>query len=754
MTVAAPFRRTVTVLVLLAVAAFGASQGDPWTAAVAGALAFAAIRLTEGRRPWLLPPAWLRAGVLLAIAWGGFEFATGLSAEGAPRVVGTVVLAALVLKLWSPKAAQDWRQVIALSIVLVVAASLSSMDPLVGALVVAFAAALVPAAMLYQLHAGEEAAARELLAALPAGAQAAVLRPPPDRAWLRQLRWLALAGIVAGAVSSAAVFLLFPRASLAGDGGGQARTSGFRGDISLWGTGRISLSPRVAMTVQLLDALDRPGMLVRPLHLRGAVLGRYSPESGTWSSGTARGAARVVRPPADGGFAWLAPEAASERSNAWTQAVEVRSLATERLFSAWLPLGVGSDEPRTFAFDRGSAEILAGGSALLGPPRAYRVRVQPFPSARMAQAVAGASPPAEASFPVAEVRSAAEAIVAARGSVPLPTAEEMLADPDERWSRNRRLAAIFAEHLSGSDFRYTTDLSGFRRTEGADPIVLFLERYRFGHCEHFASALAALCLSMGVEARVVTGFMTTEYDAAAERYVFRESGAHAWVEVRVGEWQWATFDASPMEELLAIQAANRSWVDRFRWALDPVEFAWNNRLASYDGRTQAELGARVAGGARSAGSWVAERAAELVDRTNRWFSLGPAGAIWLGSLVLVAAIAAVAAFVLTRRARRAARELSAAGASLPARIALGRDAGFYLDALDELARAGLAKPPGRTPLAHAEAIAAANPAASEAFARTVEAFYRLRYQGVPSRRRDRVRARLLVGRLRSALRGR
>lgn len=754
MTAGAPFRRAAAVLVVLSIAAFGASQGAPWLAALAGALAIAALRVTEGRSPRALPAWALRAGVLVAIAWGGFEFAAGLSAEGAPRVVGTVVLSALLVKLWSPKAAQDWRQVIALSIVLVVAASLSSMGPLVGALVVAFAAALVPGAMLYQLHAGEEAAAREALAAVPAGGRPAAARRDADAAWLRHLRRLAIAGIVAGAASSAAVFLLFPRASLAGEGGGQARTSGFRSDISLWGSGRISLSSRVAMTAQFLDPLDRPGQLVRPLHLRGAALDRYSPESGTWSSGSARGVARVIRPPADGGFAWLTPDAASERSSAWTQVIEVRSLATERVFSAWLPIGVASDEPRTFAFDRGSAEIVAGGSALLGPPRAYRVRVQPFPSARIARAVAGALPPREASFPVPGIRAAAEAIVAARGSVPLPTEEELLADPDERWSRNRRLAAIFAEHLSGTDFRYTTDLSGFRRVEGADPIVLFLERYRFGHCEHFASALAALCLSMGVEARVVTGFMTTEYDAAAERYVVRESGAHAWVEVRVGEWQWATFDASPMEELLAVQAANRSWLDRFRWALDPVESAWNSRLASYDGRTQAELGARVAGGARSAGSWVAERASELVERTNRWFSLGPAGAIWLGSLALVAAIAAAAAFALTRRARRASRELAAAGASLPARIALGRDAGFYLDALDELARAGLAKPRGRTPLAHAQAIAAASPAASEAFARTVEAFYRLRYQGVPSRRRDRVRNRLLVGRLRSALRGR
>lgn len=747
------FRRAASVLVVLSICAFASSQGRPLVL-LAAAAALAAIRFVDAAPGSGLPPWGLRAGVLGAIGWGGFEFSSGISAEGAPGVVGTVVLAALLLKLWSPKEAQDWRQVIALTIVLVAAASLASLDLVTGLLVIAYAAAIVPGAMLYQVHACEEAAARESLAAAPEGAQAPPTPPGSGAASARHLRRLALAAVVLGAASSVAVFLLFPRLGTPGEGRGQARTSGFRSDVGLWGSGRISLSPRIAMTVQLLDPLGRPGQLVRPLRLRGAVLRRYVHESGSWIESSGGTGARVFRPPGPGAFAWFAPEASAERSNVWTQVTEVRSLATERVFSAWLPLGVASDEPRAFGFDRGSGEIFAGGSAILGWPRSYSVRMQSFPSPRIAQAVAGGMPPAEPSFPVSGVRAIAESIVAAQGAAELPTDEQSRTDPELRWSRNRRLAAIFAEHLSGESFRYTTDLSGFLREEDADPIVLFLERYRFGHCEHFASALAALCLSMGVEARVVTGFMTGEYDDAAERYVFRESGAHAWVEVRVGEWQWATFDATPAEELMAVRGAGLGWTERLRWAIDPVERAWNSRFASYDGRSQAELGARVTDGARSAGSWVADRASRVVERTNRWFRLGSAGAIWLGSVLLTAAVAVVAALAVSSRARRAASELSASREAFTARIALGRDAGFYLDALDALARAGMAKPRGRTPLAHAQAVSAVDPRAGEAFTRVVEAFYRLRYEGVPPRRRDRVRARLLVARLRDALRGR
>jgi transglutaminase-like putative cysteine protease len=203
-------------------------------------------------------------------------------------------------------------------------------------------------------------------------------------------------------------------------------------------------------------------------------------------------------------------------------------------------------------------------------------------------------------FPVPEVRAIAERIVAEHPDAEIPTAEDIAREPEQRWIRNRRLANLFTEHLSGERFRYSTDLSEFRRRGGEDPIVLFLDRYRFGHCEYFASALVALCRSMGAEARVVTGYMATEYDSVTDRYVFRESGAHAWAEVRTGEWQWGTFDPSPMDELLAIQRANRTWMDSFRWILDPVEFMWNSRFASFDSRSQAELGDRVATGAKSA----------------------------------------------------------------------------------------------------------------------------------------------------------
>jgi hypothetical protein len=354
-------------------------------------------------------------------------------------------------------------------------------------------------------------------------------------------------------------------------------------------------------------------------------------------------------------------------------------------------------------------------------------------------------------FPVPEVRAIAQRILEESSLADLPDEAAIARDPQERWIRNRRIAAMLQEYLSSPRFRYTTDLSDFRRTGNEDPNVLFLDRYRFGHCEYFASAMVALCRSLGIEARVVTGFMATEYDSVSDRYVIRESGAHAWAEVRTGEWQWGTFDPSPIAEVLAIQQANRTWMDSFRWILDPIEFAWNSRFASFDSRAQAELVDRVGAGTRGIGEWASERAKELVDAANRWFRLGSAGTLWLALVGVTLAIAAVAAWVVGRRLRRVGEELGAGGESLVDRLALGRDAAFYLDSLDVLRRAGAGKPRGRTPRVHAEDLRTRNPAAGEAFSAIVGLFYEIRYGGRACSRAERVAADAMVDRLRSAL---
>ena len=753
MNVAVAFRRMVLITCLCAIAAFAASERMGWFLVVAGIAAVAGTALADGPRARSIPPWSVRALILAAIGWGAFDFLSRPEAEEAARVVGTVVTVAMLAKLWERKSAADWRGIIALSIVLLVSAALGTSDFLVGLLVIVGVAVLVPTAMLYQVVAGTERSATERRQAAPAGSPAPAAESPQGSHAARSLRRLATVGILLGLSLSVGAFAVFPREiGVAGRSG--ARVSGFRAGIQLWSAGRISQSSRVAMTVRLLDPRDAPAELVMPLRMRGAVLERYDPGEARWREAADRSRWRIYRMAPGAGFEPFSPIVGEVSSYEWTQDVQMRSLASDRIFSAWMPLSIAGDEERSVALDPRTGEITDLGTGSGGRPRSYRIRMQAFPSPRFVEAVLPSSAPRPGrtpSFPVPKVREIADRILGESELVDLPTEAEMQADPELRRVRARRIAAYFEAFLSSPRFRYTTDLSDFRRIGDEDPIVLFLERYRFGHCELFASAMVALCRSVGIDARVVTGFLSTEYDGLSDRYVFRESGAHAWVEVRTGDWQWMTFDPSPMEELLAIQQANRTWLDGFRWILDPIEFAWNSRFAGFDSRAQADLAERIGEGSRRA----RDRAAALLESLERtftaWFMPGAVGFAWAVSVAGGGIVVTAIVWIVARRAARVRRQLSAEDLSAARRVILARDARFYLDALDLLDRAGLGKPRWRTPMAHAEWLRGEDAAIGDAFADVVVRLYRIRYGGRRPRGAERTGDEQSLARLRAVL---
>jgi hypothetical protein len=141
---------------------------------------------------------------------------------------------------------------------------------------------------------------------------------------------------------------------------------------------------------------------------------------------------------------------------------------------------------------------------------------------------------------------------------------------------------------------------------GGDPTEQFLFETQSGHCEYFASAMALMCRSVGVPARLVTGYVATEYNDLTGFYVVRESNAHAWVEVlvardaskvrpsladgRLGPAEvWRAFDPTPRADFQSLHQKPESWWSGIRRAVEAVEFAWVSRVIGYNTRAQAEL---------------------------------------------------------------------------------------------------------------------------------------------------------------------
>ncbi|MCS7253799.1 MAG: transglutaminase-like domain-containing protein [Armatimonadota bacterium] len=103
-------------------------------------------------------------------------------------------------------------------------------------------------------------------------------------------------------------------------------------------------------------------------------------------------------------------------------------------------------------------------------------------------------------------------------------------------------AMLLAEYLR-KNYRYS--LSPPHVPMDADAVDFFLFWSREGACNFFASAHAVMCRAVGIPSRVITGFMSDEYDSKQRLLIIRERDAHAWVEVYIPKHGWVIVDPTP-----------------------------------------------------------------------------------------------------------------------------------------------------------------------------------------------------------------
>lgn len=737
---------------LVAIVAFGVAQQDVALLLGAALPAAASWIFTEGPNRRGLP-RWISTLLVLGVlAWTVMQAPLAADAVALARLVGEFVLWTSVIKLFERKSTRDRRQLLGLSLVLMLAGCLVSVDLLFAILLVLYAVLVIASLMLYRLARGVERMAERSRAVV------GVVAPPPvygGRAG-RHLRRIVVAGLLIGTAVSLILFVLFPRDVLQRfDGWSNAASlAGFRGEVELRTGGPIESSRREIMTVQWLDPSGAPVQAAEPLRLRGAVLDRYEPGAARWVSTRMRGPVRAVSAGDDLHFEPLGSRPIDLRQQTWTQIVELRLLRTETVFSVWAPVAIAYPGVSIVMLNPATLE-LRDPDAERGPRvGGYQVKVQPFPSPGVLEALAGAPEPWRMpSFPIPGVGEEARRIL---GQVrePVPDRSELEGDPDRRWAWARQASSIFMRYLQGSGFRYSTDLSSLVLRRGEDPIEAFLRRGRSGHCELFASALAGMLLSVGVEARVVVGFVAVEYHAGSRRYIVRENNAHAWVEVRTGDFTWMTVDPTPAETLETLAGERRGWADSLRWFYDGIDFLWRTRVVAFDSRTQHSLLRRL-------GAWGADFVGELagavgeaVETLGRQFEAGGWGRIWSVSVIVTLAGMATTAILLSRRERRRRRLLRLDEVPPKERRRLRRDGAFFADALQMLERAGVPKPAWRPPLLHAAWLRERHQDGADAFQRLTALYYEIRFGGREPSRTDQTEAAALLRRLQVGLRGR
>ena len=139
----------------------------------------------------------------------------------------------------------------------------------------------------------------------------------------------------------------------------------------------------------------------------------------------------------------------------------------------------------------------------------------------------------------------------------LSTQGRLLAQEVTRGATNPFDVVMALTNYLQGHYKYTLDLP--RVPTGRDPVDWFLFDVKTGYCEQFATAETLMLRSLGIPARLATGYATGDYDAVLNQAVVREHDAHAWVEVWFGGHGWVPVDPTPGVDPLAATRFPSHW---------------------------------------------------------------------------------------------------------------------------------------------------------------------------------------------------
>ena len=660
--------------------------------------------------------------LLVALAW--------LMEPDAGRVMellGLFVLALLVLRQFQNRSTREDAQQIILASVLVISSTIQSDRFLFGIILLLWVITLIYVVMLFQVYSGALVARKQRNEIIPPGSfPIAPLEARFGPRDLSRIRLVAASASLGVLLISVMVFILFPRQILFRSGvpgNRSVQKSGFAETVDLIASDRITMSRREVFTLEWIDPGGASTKWARPILLRGAILERYDSAVGRWvASNTPWSDPQSSLQVAPDRFTELGESNIDQQIQTYTLWFEMRSMATDIFFSPWAPVSITTFDSREILFNRSNFLMTDSGRRSISSYSGYGLRVQPFPTEAALKSLEGVKPQPIVTprFPVKKIGEITKEILAEM------QVDIEISDQETIWQRNRRVSSAIMDWLE-ENCSYTTDLRDFLQVAGEDPIESFLTRYRFGHCEYFASALTAMCRSVGIESRLVTGYVAIEYDEGIQRYIVRESNAHAWTEVRTGSYQWTGLDPSPRSVLEELQAANQSWSDSWRWVYDRIDFFWNSAIVGFDQRSQKNLTNRFTGNWREAFDSTFSSFGAWLQSVNRFFRFGIAGYVWMGAVLLIL-ISFILAFVsIHRRRKRLMGQLGVIGGDRAFRRVLTNDLQFWSVALSRLSRFGYFKGQGESPLAFSRRVIDSNPESEDALERLVHLLYRVRF---------------------------
>ncbi len=518
------------------------------------------------------PRLMINTVLLLVVAIAGIEMlrqGVGVSA------FAVFVALLLVVKLTDLRNPRDDGQIVVLCVAILISAVLTSNTLLTGVLMVIVIVLILRAVVLYQIH-----------TVLTKSAPTSTAIDSKARVDIRAM--ILATGFLCGLLGSV-IFVVLPRnvgMQAFGQWGPGKSVSGFADTVELGRPGLISESstPVLDITIRDRDGFNIGAENMPAIYLRGAVLNDY--DAGRWTNSptmslplTSR--ARLVEPRTA-----VKPAKPIENASQWTQQFDIimRSSAIGQtyLFTPWktvefkvgdIPMRLGHDFERGLFLKDG-----IGGRLEYSIRRVNteydRIDFDQFdrrdPIYVLSDAQTLDIEPAIQEF--------ASEVLSQSGIEP---------DPALRAIRDDQAAVRLIENHLRSRFAYTLDAQPV--PAGEDATKWFLFERKAGHCEYFASSLALMTRSIGIPARVITGYIVSDFNDVTGQFVVRESNAHAWVEAQIAPGVWKTFDGTPPADFHAIHERDPSIWRSFSKMYESIEFLWVRSVVGYDSNSRENI---------------------------------------------------------------------------------------------------------------------------------------------------------------------
>ena len=129
-------------------------------------------------------------------------------------------------------------------------------------------------------------------------------------------------------------------------------------------------------------------------------------------------------------------------------------------------------------------------------------------------------------------------------------AEDITAGLDNPYDKARAIEAYLR------DIPYNDQIPA--PPEGRDAVDWFLFDLRQGYCDYYASAMVVMARSVGIPARLASGYARGDFDPETGIWIVRERDAHSWPELYFPGYGWVPFEPTPSQPPLVRPDRNPS----------------------------------------------------------------------------------------------------------------------------------------------------------------------------------------------------